>query len=74
MDVTSANVIAWNAVDGLLRLLGGEEVPSDYPIANRLFTQDTAKTLQLDADGAASFDWFGSPTFQDDYAALWGVN
>ncbi|MEW9552084.1 sugar ABC transporter substrate-binding protein [Nonomuraea sp. NPDC050783] len=70
---TSVNVLAWNAVDGLLRLLDHQPVPDKYPYAVRVVDASNIGSLTLDAKSATGFDWFGEPTYQDEYLKLWHV-
>jgi len=68
----SANYTGWVAADGVVRMIAGAE-QVDYPVMNRLFDASNVKDLELTPTAAASFDWFGEPTYQDQIRASWGV-
>jgi ribose transport system substrate-binding protein len=58
--------------DGLLRLLNHMDAPNvDFPA--RIFTQNNIDSIDLYPEKIATFDWYGTPTFVNQYKASWGV-
>jgi ribose transport system substrate-binding protein len=69
--LSSANLIGWEAVDGVLRMIAGLSVPTNYPAAVRIFDASNIDQATLTADAAAGYSWFGQPTYQQTFLGLW---
>lgn len=62
----------WVAADLAMRMQLGTEIP-EYEIPYRLFTRESIADVELTAEAEASGEWFGPPTFRDDFLAIWGT-
>lgn len=62
---------AWVDADVILRMALGEDVPQ-HEVPLRLFTRDNVSTVTLTEAAQSTGEWFGEPTFTEDFAALWG--
>lgn len=74
VSLISPDLIAWNALDAFLRLSDGQTLPATYPTVNRIIDQSNVAELTLTPEAAISYDWFGDPTFHNQYLKLWGVS
>lgn len=64
---------SWVIVDALLRLLG-DQPALEYPQAVRLFDASNSADLEISPEKLGTFEWFGTPTFEDDFTAAWGLS
>jgi ribose transport system substrate-binding protein len=62
----------WALTDQILRMATGT-APVQETIPTRLFTKQNIGTIQVTVADQASGVWFGSASFEDDFAKLWGV-
>ena len=62
----------WALTDQILRMATGI-APVQETIPTRLFTEQNIGTIQVTTADQASGVWFGSTSFEDDFAKLWGV-
>jgi ribose transport system substrate-binding protein len=62
----------WALTDQILRMATGI-APVQETIPTRLFTEQNIGTIQITTADQASGVWFGSTSFEDDFAKLWGV-
>ena len=62
----------WALTDQILRMAAGT-APVQETIPTRLFTGQNIGTIQITTADQASGVWFGSTSFEDDFAKLWGV-
>jgi len=62
----------WALTDQILRMATGT-TPVQETIPTRLFTKQNIGTIQVTVADQASGAWFGSASFEDDFAKLWGV-
>ena len=62
----------WALTDQILRMATGI-APVQETIPTRLFTKQNIGTIQVTTGDQASGVWFGSASFEDDFAKLWGV-
>ena len=61
----------WALTDEILRMATGT-APVQETIPTRLFTKQNIDTIQVTTADQASGVWFGSTSFEDDFAKLWG--
>ena len=62
----------WALTDEILRM-ATKSAPVDETIPTRLFTKQNIGTIQVTTAAQASGVWFGSNSFEGDFAKLWGV-
>jgi ribose transport system substrate-binding protein len=62
----------WALTDQILRMATGT-APVPATIPTRLFTEQNIGTIQVTTADQASGVWFGSTSFENDFAKLWGV-
>ena len=62
----------WAITDQILRMATGT-APVQETIPTRLFTKQNIGTIQVTTVDQASGVWFGSASFENDFAKLWGV-
>lgn len=62
----------WALTDQILRMATGT-APVQETIPTRLFTKQNIGTIQVTTADQASGVWFGSTSFENDFAKLWGV-
>jgi len=62
----------WALTDEILRMATGT-APVQETIPTRLFTRQNIGTIQVTAGDQASGVWFGSTSFENDFAKVWGV-
>lgn len=62
----------WALTDQILRMATGT-APVKETIPTRLFTEQNIGTIQVTTADQASGVWFGSSSFENDFAKLWGV-
>ena len=62
----------WALTDEILRMATGT-APVQESIPTRLFTKQNIGTIQVTTADQASGVWFGSNSFENDFAKLWGV-
>ena len=62
----------WALTDQILRMATGT-APVQETIPTRLFTEQNIGTIQVTTADQASGVWFGSTSFENDFAKLWGV-
>jgi ribose transport system substrate-binding protein len=62
----------WALTDQILRMATGV-APVQETIPTRLFTTQNIGTIQVTTADQASGVWFGSASFENDFAKLWGV-
>ncbi|WP_375500208.1 hypothetical protein [uncultured Jatrophihabitans sp.] len=70
----AGNLAGWNAADGLCRMIGGDSVPTNYPFVTRLFDSSNITTIKQTPAEGATYDWFGTPTYQAPYLKAWKVS
>jgi ribose transport system substrate-binding protein len=68
----SGSLNAWSWTDAMLRVIAKEPVPTDYPEVVRLFDTNSIKQIKVTAAESATFDWFGSANYPQQYDKLWG--
>ncbi len=61
----------WALTDEILRMATGT-APVQETIPTRLFTKQDIDTIQVTTADQASGVWFGSTSFENDFAKLWG--
>ena len=62
----------WALTDEILRMATGT-APVQETIPTRLFTKQNIGTIQVTTGDQASGVWFGSTSFENDFAKVWGV-
>jgi ribose transport system substrate-binding protein len=62
----------WALTDEILRMATGT-APVQETIPTRLFTKENIGTIQVTTADQASGAWFGSTSFENDFAKAWGV-
>jgi len=62
----------WALTDEILRMATGT-APVQETIPTRLFTRQNIGTIQVTAGDQASGVWFGSTSFENDFAKVWGM-
>jgi ribose transport system substrate-binding protein len=62
----------WALTDEILRMATGS-APVQETIPDRLFTKQNIGTIQVTTADQASGAWFGSTSFESEFAKLWGV-
>jgi len=62
----------WALTDQILRMATGT-APVQETIPTRLFTKQNIGTIQVSTADQASGAWFGSASFEDGFAKLWGA-
>lgn len=76
-DIASnRNYSGWLAIDAMLRMLKGLEVPAkqDWEIPIRIFDSTNIGDVELTESAAMSGEWFGPLDYQDSFQQLWGLN
>ena len=62
----------WALTDEILRM-ATKTAPVNETIPTRLFTKQNIGTIQVTAAAQAAGAWFGSNSFESEFAKLWGV-
>jgi len=62
----------WALTDEILRM-ATKTAPVNETIPTRLFTKQNIGTIQITTADQASGAWFGSTSFEGEFAKLWGV-
>jgi len=64
---------SWVLADGILRLLDGKPAAT-YPPVTRLFDASNVAGVEASPATAGTFDWFGTPVYQDEFRTSWGLS
>jgi ribose transport system substrate-binding protein len=62
----------WALTDEILRMMT-KSAPVTEPFPSRLFTKQNISSIQVTPAAQASGVWFGTTSFESDFAQLWGV-
>ncbi|MEV5413798.1 hypothetical protein AB0K60_33845 [Thermopolyspora sp. NPDC052614] len=70
---TPVNYSGWQYVNGLMRLLAGDEVKPVQTLTNRFFDASNVKDLTLTPEAYLTGEWYGDGSYKDKFLAAWGV-
>jgi len=70
---TPVNYGGWQYVDGLARLLAGDEVKAVDTLTNRFFDASNIKGLTLTPEAYLTGEWYGDTSYKDRFLAAWGA-
>ncbi len=70
----SAAFVGWSEADAIVRLMLGQSVPTTYPPMVRVFDKSNIGSLTLTLAEQSTNNWYGSSSYEADYAKLWGLN
>ncbi|ROO87193.1 monosaccharide ABC transporter substrate-binding protein (CUT2 family) [Actinocorallia herbida] len=63
----------WASLDQAMRMMLGEK-PQEYRTPVRLFTSANIDGIRLTAEAQSSGEWFGTPSYEEEFKALWAGN
>jgi ribose transport system substrate-binding protein len=76
-QVTDAGIpviyVGWQYTNALMQLLAGDTVAPVSGYEGRIFTANNVADLTLTPDAYLTMDWYGAPSFEEQYLAAWGL-